>query len=474
MARRLFFTLLLLGVAACGPRGSGGGPPPAPDVLDELRAVPGITAASESPSLIPGTRFFALSFDQPVDHDAPAGARFSQRLTMLYRAKGAPVVLASTGYGISGPPPARESELVGLLRASQLLVEHRYFTPSIPQVADWARLDIRQAAGDHHRVVEALRPLLGGKWVSAGGSKGGMTSVFHRRFFPADVDGTVAYVAPISYGVADPRYLPFVDSRGTAGCRAALEAWQQATLGPARAEARALLEADAAAVGSTVAILGSDRTLEYAVLEAPFTLWQYSNATLCAVAPPAGAAASQLYAFLDACYAAFGGVVPSWDDAFLSFFAPYYYQAATQLGAPELKESHLASQLAYPGTDRPGLYPPDGVTKTYDGSAAMIDVQQWVTTSAERILFVYGENDPWTAGAFEVPAAGARDIFRYTVPAGNHGASISQLAPADRDAACAALARWTGAPVPPPGAAAALRAPAAFDFDSTYLPRPFR
>jgi len=471
MARRAF-TLLFLAAAACGSGGSGGGTP-GPDVLDELGAIPGITA-SESPSRIPGTRFFVLSYDQPVDHDAPGGARFSQRLTLLYRGKGAPVVLASTGYGISGQPPARESELVALLRASQLQVEHRYFTPSIPQSGDWTKLDIRQAAGDHHRVVAALRPLLGGKWVSAGGSKGGMTSVFHRRFYPADVDGTVAYVAPISYGVADPRYVPFVDSRGTPACRAALEGWQQAILGVARADARARLDGDATARGGTVAFLGTDRTLEYAVLEAPFTLWQYRDAGLCASVPAAGAPVVQLYAFLDAVYAAFGGVVSSWDDASLSFFAPYYYQAATQLGAPDVKETHLAGLLAYPGTDRPALYPPDGVTKTYDGGAAMVDVQAWVSASAERILLVYGENDPWSAGAFEVPAGGARDLFRYTVPAGNHGASLSALAPADRDAAYGALARWTGAQVPPPAAAAALRAPAGFDFDFTYLPRPIR
>lgn len=479
MARRPLHLLLLLAVA-CG-RGSGGGPPlptptptPGPDILDELRAVAGVTAL-ESPSRIPGTRFFVLSFDQPVDHDVPAGSRFSQRLTVLFRGKGRPLVLASTGYGILGQAPSRESELVGLLQANQVLVEHRYFAPSIPQAVDWTKLDIRQAAHDHHRVVAALKPLLGGKWVSAGGSKGGMTSVFHRRFFPADVDGTVAYVAPVSYGVADPRYVPFVDSRGTPACRAALEAWQQAILGAgARAAARGLLEADAVARQTTLAELGSDRTLEWAVIEAPFTLWQYSDAALCAAAPPAGAAAPDLYAFLDAIYRAFGGVVSSWDDSSLAFFAPYYYQSATQLGAPAVKESHLAGALAYPGTDRPDAYPPAGVVKTYDGGAAMADVQAWVTASAERILFIYGENDPWTAGAFEAPGDGpARDLLRLTAPTGNHGSAIASLAPGDRAVALAALSRWTGVAL---GAAeaAALRAPPALDPDCTYLPHPNR
>ena len=33
-----------------------------------------------------------------------------------------------------------------------------------------------------------------------------MTAIYHRRFYPDDVDGTVPYVAPISFGAPDLRY----------------------------------------------------------------------------------------------------------------------------------------------------------------------------------------------------------------------------------------------------------------------------
>ena len=42
-----------------------------------------------------------------------------------------------------------------------------------------------------------------------------MTSVYHRRFYPDDVDATVAYVAPISFGAPDDRYIDFLANVGT-------------------------------------------------------------------------------------------------------------------------------------------------------------------------------------------------------------------------------------------------------------------
>jgi len=49
--------------------------------------------------------------------------------------------------------------------------------------------------------------------VATGGSKGGMTAVFHRRFFPDDVDGTVPYVAPISFSWRQTRAPSLVATR---------------------------------------------------------------------------------------------------------------------------------------------------------------------------------------------------------------------------------------------------------------------
>jgi hypothetical protein len=430
-----------------------------------LRATPGVVSVQESASGLADARFFVFTFQQPVDHRNPASPTFLQTLTLLHRSATAPVVLATTGYDISRSPA--QGEPARILAANQLQVEHRYFNSSVPTPLDWRYLDIFQAASDHHRVVQAFRPLLTGRWLSAGGSKGGMASIFHRRFFPADVDATLAYVTPISFSEADMRYDAFVASRGTAASRAALEAWQQAILLDRRDEVSALLAADAAQRGHTFNSLGLDRTLEFAVLEAPFFLWQDGDAARAAQVPSATASASALYGFLNSIYSNYGGAEGRWSDACLTYFAPYYYQSACQLGNPS--GVPRLQGVRYPDQDRPAAYPPFGVTKAFD-PAPMLDIQTWVSNSAEKILFLYGENDPWTAGAFEVPAAAqARDNHRFVVPNGNHGSHLALLPEPQRSEAYALLARWLGAPVKP----AAALPPQASEHETYLRPRDF-
>ncbi len=462
---------LLLSLA-CGGGESNPPPPPPPivDIAEALRTTPGISEVTETTTTIPGTRFFHLRLTQPVDHNAPGGATFQQFLTLLYRSRTAPVVLATTGYAIG--TGSRQGEPTRILGANQITLEHRFFATSTPSPADWSKLTIQQAAADQHRVVTTLKPLFSGRWLNTGGSKGGMTALFHRRFYPNDVDATLAYVAPISLSTSDTRYPPFVDSRGDSATRAALEAWQQAIL-TKRTEVLALFQADAAALGETFNLLGADRCLEFAVLESPFILWQYGNASLAAQVPPADASAQALYAFLDLVNS---GVVSAWSDATLTYYQAYYQQAANQLGAPALKESHLTG-LKYPGENLPAIYPPIGASKAYDGGVAMQDIQAWVNSTAQRVILVYGENDPWTAGALSVPApAQAPTLRKFIAPGGNHGASLAALESAHSAEAYALLSQWMGVPVTPTAAPSpgVKQHPATDWMDTFVLRKPLR
>src|SRR5205823_5545780 len=94
--------------------------------------------------------------------------------------------------------------------------------------------------------------------------------------------GTVAYVAPQSYGAADPRYVTFLQQVGDPACRAALAALQ----GEALKRRPAMLSRLAAKGGHTYSLLGADAALDYAVIELAFTFWQYYGASSCAGVPP--------------------------------------------------------------------------------------------------------------------------------------------------------------------------------------------
>jgi hypothetical protein len=401
------------------------------DILDRIRGVAGVVSVEEAGSSVPGTRFFRAEFEQPVDHANPTGPTFRQRLTILHRDVNAPTVLEINGYYVN-PNPV-QYELTALFQANQIHVEHRYFAPSRPDPVDWQFLNIAESAADHHEIVHALKTIYTAKWVSTGASKGGMASVYFRYFYPDDVDATVPYVAPSSHGTQDPRYVAFVAGLGTAKCQRKLVAFQRRALKKRAKLMRYMRDA-------SYDVLGKDRALEFAILEMPFIFWQYNDANLCDEIPGAGASAREIYDFLDRVVS-----VQSYGDGFLTAFEPYFYQSATQLGGPAVGEVGLEDLLHYPGQDAPDILPPLGVPKAFDASVMPL-VERFVLDDAERMLFVYGANDPWSTNAFGVSAE--NDSYRLFVTglAGNHGSQILELPDADRDFALGKIGEWLDAP----------------------------
>jgi hypothetical protein len=406
-------------------------------LLEQLSAIPGLSVVSETPGA--DYRFFVLSYRQPADHRHPGLQTFAQRLTLLHRSSAAPVVLFTNGYGFSPTLGASQTEPTKLLNANQVSVEHRFFTPSRPAAADWSDLTIWQEASDEHRIVNAFKTVYSGNWIQTGGSKGGMTSVYHRRFYPNDVDGVVAYVAPNdAINPADTAYDRFFDTVGTAECRTALDNVQKEAL---RRRDRLVprLSAQAAENGWTFArtIGTADRSFEMTVLDSVWAFWQYSLAADCATVPAATATDEQLYDWIDG--------VAGWSfytDQALEPYWPYYYQAATQLGWPSLRFEHLRGLRHYPGLYTANSSLPPELRRPHN-PFPMLDVDLWVRTAAQRMLFVYGQNDPWGAERF---APSRRDSALYVAPGANHGANIARLAPDDAAAATAMLRRWAGVP----------------------------
>ncbi|MFC3986869.1 S28 family serine protease [Actinoplanes siamensis] len=406
-------------------------------LLDQLRAVPGLSVVSETQGT--GYRFFVLTYRQPADHRHPGAGGFDQRLTLLHRSNTAPTVLYTNGYGLAASPRATQTEPTSLLNGNQVSVEHRFFTPSRPAPADWSDLDIWQEATDEHRIVTALKGVYSGRWIQTGASKGGMTSVYHRRFYPGDVDGVVAYVAPDDViNPADAAYDTFFDAVGTQSCRTALDEVQREAL-RRRDRLVAHLEADAAANGWTFSrsIGSADRSFEMTVLDSVWAFWQYSTAADCAAVPAGTATDDELYGWID--------TVAGWSfytDQGLEPYFPYYYQAASQLGWPSLRFEHLRGLRHYPDLYTANSSLPAELRRAHN-PLPMLDVDFWVRTAAERMLFVYGQNDPWSAERF---TPSKRDSALYVAPGANHGANIARLSPEDAAQATAALRRWAGVP----------------------------
>ncbi|MDA2807361.1 S28 family serine protease [Nocardiopsis suaedae] len=434
-------SLLAPAPAAASPASGPAAERPAPssgDVLDRLLAIPGMRLIEEKPA--EDHRFFVLAYTQPTDHGDPGSGTFEQRLTVLHRGADRPTVYSTSGYDLPADPEPSRSEPTRIADANQVSLEYRYFGESVPDTGnDWSALTTGQAAADQHRLFTALEPLYPEEWISTGGSKGGMTAVFYERLYPGDMDGVVAYVAPNDADrPGDTAYERMLERVGPRECREALKAVQVETL-ERREEMAGRYEEYAERRGATFdRIMGSaDKALEAVVLDLPWGFWQYGDTADCASVPSPDASDEELWTWLDEVYG-----FAFFTDQVVERYAPYYYQAGTELGDPRPRAPHLDRLLRYPGLDARDHVPAEVEMGPFD-PALTRGTDRWVRKRAENMLFVYGENDPWSAERFR-PGRRTEDSHLFEAPGANHYASISSLAPRDEAAATAAVLRYTG------------------------------
>ncbi|MEU3839054.1 S28 family serine protease [Streptomyces sp. NPDC028635] len=406
------------------------------DIKDRLLSIPGMSLIQEKP--YPGYRYFVLNYTQPVDHRHPSAGTFQQRITVLHKDVSRPTVFYTSGYNVSTTPSRREPTQI--VDGNQVSLEYRFFTPSRPAPADWSKLDIWQAASDQHRVFEALKPVYSKNWLATGGSKGGMTATYYERFYPRDMDGVVAYVAPDDVvNNEDSAYDRFFASVGTKECRDKLNAVQREAL-VRREPLEKKYAAYAAENGYTFTTIGSlDRAYEAVVLDYVWGFWQYSLLADCDRIPANAATASddEIWNSVDEISG-----FSAYTDQGLETYTPYYYQAGTQLGAPTIHFPHIEKRYIRYGYQPPRNFVPREIPMRFQ-PWAMRDVDTWVRHNARHMLFVYGQNDPWGSERFRVDK-GAKDSYVFTAPGLNHGANVAGLVPAQKELATARILQWAG------------------------------
>lgn len=394
----------------------------ATDIKGKLECIPGLTIVEASGAS------FVLDYEQLVDPKDPRGPTFPQRFEIKHAGFDKPLVLGSSGYSGSRP----RSEITSYISANQLQIEHRFFGSSKPKDEPfWEHLTIEAAAADFHEIYKILKWIYPKPWVSTGASKGGETALFFRRFYPCDVDATVAYVAPIVDGEQDPRFDTFLENVGgekLKECRERLKSVQKAALADRQDIINDLNDGDFKILG------GAEIAFEHQVIEFPFTFFQSGGAKSCDKVPELSASGDEKYRYLNKIHS-IGRV----KDRAISSMRPYFVQSASQLGWPTSLMKHIEDELKHEDTYIANQYLPEDLHQSLD-RGSMQDIRDWVAKKGERIMLIYGEYDPWTAAQLEVDED--NDSFRYTVPAGSHGAKIRSLPKKERDEAVAHLKRW--------------------------------
>jgi hypothetical protein len=396
-------------------------------ILEKLQAIPGMQV---------GETKVDLMFSQPVDHNNPDAGTFKQQIHLIHKDYQKPVVLWLEGYESRGNS---EQELTKLLDANQIIVEHRYFGKSLPKSIHWQYLTIKQAAADDHRIVQAFKDIYPGKWVNSGISKGGQTTMYHRRFYPDDVDASVCYVGPLNFSDKEPRIYNFLesvgdsrlDSAGQASCRQRILNFQRTVL-KKKEDLLPMFKEYIKQKGYTYA-MGADSAFEYTVLEYSFSFWQWHKFD-CSEIPGSGSGDSVLIDHL------MKGSDPYFiSDQGIKKYRPFFYQALTQEGFYGYDPKPFSGLLEKVIDPDFRMTLPDSVHAVFDPKP-MQDVNAWINKSGNNMIFIYGEIDPWSASAVQL--SGETNAIKMVNPGGDHRTRISSFPDSMRTQILDSLESW--------------------------------
>ncbi len=410
-----------------------------PSLPDQLKNLYGI-ASIESVKSEQYNEKYEVFIEQPLDYADTTKGKFKQRFFVAHVGYDRPTVMVTEGYSADyAANPRYREELSKLFNANLVFVEHRYFSKSTPANADWKYLTAEASANDLHRINKALRSIYKGKWISTGISKGGQTTMIYRTFFPNDVEISVPYVAPLNFGEEDGRHEPFIANiTGTPEGRKKVLDFQVEVL-KRRSSLQPMFDSlcskDKLMFNTTL-----DEIFDYCVLEYSFSFWQWGTPLdkIPALDSPDSTIFKHFIAISSPDY--FQNTSPT-----TSFFV----QAAKELGyygydtKPFKKYLKIKKAKGYLRK----LMAPEGSAPKFDKSLAL-KIQNFLDQNDPKMIFIYGEWDPWTAVApkfsrISPVIKGYRtNMEMYVQPQGSHRARISSLPEPIKKEVISKLEKW--------------------------------
>ncbi len=377
---------------------------------------------------------YELKIRQPIDHTAPEKGHFYQRAYLTHKGFDRPTIICTEGYQ---RPANRMYELTELLSANQIDVEHRYFGESIPENADYEYLNLEQATADLHHINQLFRQIYDGKWISTGISKGGQTTIYYRYFYPNDVDVSVPYVAPMNMALEEKRIYEFLDTVGTKECRQKIYDIQKRIL-TNHEESLSKLAWYGKGAGLEFSYLTEAEAFEYAILEYPFSFWQWGHD--CAEIPAKNAP-------LDEILIHFLGIsgMDFFADKSMTDYASHYWQAGDQMGYYSYRTDDFKGLLkALPMKPNPTaiFMPEEGEAMNFDGKLPT-KVKQWVDLNGDNMLYINGDSDTWSSTAVR-PSGKTNAVFFFMPGTDHRKARIKNMTEASKAKLVKTLSEWLG------------------------------
>ena len=401
------------------------------ELYQKLCTLKGVITVDSLPSDY-STEKYVVTIRQPLDHKHPEKGSFTQRVVISHEGFDRPTVLVTEGYGGDyALNPRYRDELAGLFQTNTVFVEHRYFSGSVPDTVDWQYLTAQNSASDLHLITTLFKQIYPQKWISTGISKGGQTALIYRAFFPNDVDITVPYVAPVSRSAEDGRHEPFLNVVGDKKTRQAILSFQREVL-KRRGEIIPLLEKFCMEKQLSFRI-SMNEVLDYCVLEYSFAFWQW------------GTPASQIPANSATTEVLFKHLTEISGPDYFATGQPtqaFFIQAARELGYYGY-DIEPFKDLLFIRTSKDYLQRimlPEGITIQFQPELYK-KLTNFIATSDPRLIFVYGEYDPWTSVGI-TKLDGKKNMFVAIQPKGSHRARINTLPDSLRNKVIKTINLW--------------------------------
>ena len=376
---------------------------------------------------------YKLMIKQPLDHKRPEAGYFYQKVYFSYKGQDRPTAIITNGYNKGGN---NVTEVAELLDANQLNVEHRYFGESSPDSLDYTYLNFEQVTADLHHIRMLFDHILPGKWISTGISKGGTTTIFYKYFYPNDVDVSIPYVAPLNYEYEEKRIYEFLEKVGTQQCRTDMLELQKRLLEEGEDNLQDL-NWFVKGKGLSFTYLTLGEAFEYAVLELPFSFWQYGQD--CSKIPSEeNTREERLQYLLDIVGVDF------YSDGDMQAYASHYYQSANEMGYYGYETDAFRGLLKFlPYEPHPhAAFTPNKMEVEWEGTLTN-KVADWIKVNGSQMIYINGAIDTWSATAVQ-PSEGV-DALWYFLEGRHHAdARIRSMSKEQKELMLRKIDEWLG------------------------------
>lgn len=387
--------------------------------------------------------YYYINVKQPVDHTDSSKGYFHQRVFLGHNNTQSPTLLETLGYQIPTYVTIdTKLELTELLNTNQVYVEHRYFGKSVPDATN-AYLTCKQASDDYHNIRQLLSEIYPNKWLSSGTSKGGYATLAYKYYYPNDVNASFAYVAPFPLEKEDKRPETFLEEKRKTEVGKRIFEYQLYLL-KNKKELMPVFDKMVKAAGmNTKPLTDTEILYDYAVLEMDFTFWQndpsiqnferYINESYDYLVKEGFVTPIELNNFEDKMVIYLLDCVHGFTDP---NYTPHYYQAFSEMGYYGYNEKPFEKYLKQ--KDYPlEIFAQKTVTYNSDNAKA---IKIFTETTIDKMIFIYGANDPWTATSVTVPPKS--DNLLLVHPTANHSVEIGDFSANEKEKIMERLNFW--------------------------------